>query len=118
MVLGAVLLVLAKTSHPDDPAYYKLTEVEELTIYKQGQTELRPTFSLETVAFGMINPGWGKRTSSFGERGGLGAGREDIFVIHNGQLISAPSPTPRSLRGITARVIKAPAVRGWSGLSL
>ncbi|HEY0661261.1 MAG TPA: patatin-like phospholipase family protein [Lysobacter sp.] len=31
---------------------------------------------------------------------------EDIFVIHNGQLNPPPSPTPRSLRGIAARVIE------------
>jgi hypothetical protein len=68
-VLGAILLAISTTAHADDPAYYKLTEVEELTIYKEGETALRPTFSFETVAFGMINPGWGKRTSSFGEFG-------------------------------------------------
>ena len=28
-------------------------------------------------------------------------------MIHNGQLSPIPSPTPRSLRGITARVIEA-----------
>jgi hypothetical protein len=53
----------------DDPAYYKLEDVKELTIYKEGENELRPTFSFETVAFQQINPGWGKRTSSFGEFG-------------------------------------------------
>lgn len=40
-------------------------------------------------------------------RGGRGAGREDIFVIHNGQLREPPSPTPRSLRGIASRVLEA-----------
>jgi hypothetical protein len=46
------------------------------------------------------------RPSFIRERAGLGVGREDIFVIHNGQLSSESSPTPRSLRGITARVIE------------
>ena len=41
----------------------------------------------------------------FHERAGRGAAREDIFVIHNGQLIVAASPTPRSLPGIASRVI-------------
>jgi predicted acylesterase/phospholipase RssA len=39
------------------------------------------------------------------ERAGRGAAREDIFVIHNGQLNVPPSPTRRSLRGIASRVI-------------
>jgi predicted acylesterase/phospholipase RssA len=42
------------------------------------------------------------------ERAGRGgAGREDIFVIHNGQLRAESSPTPRSVRGIATRVIEA-----------
>ena len=55
------------------------------------------------------------RPSLIRERAGLGAGREDIFVIHNGQLSTAPSPTPRSLRGITARVIEASGRAGVVG---
>src|SRR5215471_14368731 len=55
------------------------------------------------------------RPSLIRERAGLGAGREDIFVIHNGQLSSDPSPTPRSLLGITARVIEASARAGVVG---
>ena len=55
------------------------------------------------------------RPSLIRERAGLGAGREDIFVIHNGQLITDPSPTPRSLRGITARVIEASGRAGVVG---
>lgn len=43
------------------------------------------------------------------ERAGRGVAREDIFVIHNGQLSAASSPTPRSLRGIASRVIDASA---------
>jgi hypothetical protein len=42
------------------------------------------------------------------ERGGLGGeGREDIFVIHNGQLVPAPDPVPRSLPSIASRSIDA-----------
>ena len=55
------------------------------------------------------------RPSLIRERAGLGAGREDIFVIHNGQLSKAPSPTPRSLRGISARVIEASGRAGVIG---
>jgi hypothetical protein len=55
------------------------------------------------------------RPSHIRERGGLGTGREDIFVIHNGQLVTDPSPTPRSLRGITARVIEASSRAGVVG---
>jgi hypothetical protein len=72
-IAAAILVVIQLSSfssaRADDPAYYKLEDVKELTIYKEGDTELRPTFSFETVAFGLINPGWGKRTSSFGEFG-------------------------------------------------
>ncbi|AKC88042.1 patatin-like phospholipase family protein [Pseudoxanthomonas suwonensis] len=39
-------------------------------------------------------------------RAGRAPGREDIFIVHNGQLHAPPSPTPRSLRGIAARVIE------------
>jgi hypothetical protein len=55
------------------------------------------------------------RPSLIRERAGLGAGREDIFVIHNGQLSTAPSPTSRSLRGITARVVEASGRAGVVG---
>lgn len=42
------------------------------------------------------------------DRGGLGgAGREDIFVIHNGQLVPRPEPVPRSLAQIASRSIDA-----------
>lgn len=42
------------------------------------------------------------------QRGGLGGvGSEDIFVIHNGQLIAPPDPVQRSLAQIAARVIDA-----------
>ena len=42
------------------------------------------------------------------ERGGLGGvGREDIFVIHNGQLVPQPDPVRRSLAQIAARSIDA-----------
>ena len=55
------------------------------------------------------------RPSLIRERAGLGAGREDIFVIHNGQLITDPSPTSRSLRGITARVVEVSGRAGVVG---
>jgi hypothetical protein len=47
------------------------------------------------------------RASIIRERGGLGAGRADIFVIHNGQLIPGPDPIRRSLGAIAMRVIDA-----------
>lgn len=48
------------------------------------------------------------RGSVIRERGGMGgAGREDIFVIHNGQLIPRPDPVPRSLAQIASRSIDA-----------
>jgi hypothetical protein len=49
------------------------------------------------------------------ERAGRGAAREDIFVIHNGQLIVAASPTARSLPGIASRVIDVSARFGAAG---
>jgi Alginate export len=73
--IGAAILFVVlesgrlSSARADDPAYYKLEEVEELTIYKEGDNELRPTFSLETAGFQQVNPGWGKRTSTFGEFG-------------------------------------------------
>ena len=47
------------------------------------------------------------RPSVIRERAGRGVGREDVFVIHNGQLVGPPSPTRRSLRGIATRVLEA-----------
>jgi hypothetical protein len=42
------------------------------------------------------------------ERGGHGGvGHEDIFVIHNGQLVPIPEPISRSLAAIAGRVIDA-----------
>ena len=73
--IGAAILLVAialsrfNTARADDPAYYKLEDVKELTIYKEGENELRPTFSFETAAFGQINPGWGKSKSPYGEFG-------------------------------------------------
>jgi hypothetical protein len=73
--IGAAILLAVmdlgrfSSARADDPAYDKLEDVKELTIYKETDNELRPTFSFETVAFQQVNPGWGKRTSSFGEFG-------------------------------------------------
>ena len=48
------------------------------------------------------------RGSLFRERGGHGGvGYENIFVIHNGQLVPIPDPVERSLPAIAARVIDA-----------
>jgi hypothetical protein len=48
------------------------------------------------------------RGSVIRDRGGQGGqGREDIFVIHNGQLIPPPEAVPRSLSSIAARSIDA-----------
>jgi hypothetical protein len=37
---------------------------------------------------------------------GRGAGREEIYIIHTGQLLSSPRATPRSLRGIGLRTFE------------
>jgi len=49
------------------------------------------------------------RPSIIRERGGKGPeeGREDIFVIHNGQIRPVAQPTRRTLLGITTRVLDA-----------
>jgi len=48
------------------------------------------------------------RGSLVRERGGHGGvGQEDIFVIHNGQLVPIPEPISRSLPAIATRVIDA-----------
>ena len=52
---------------------------------------------------GVIGP------SLVASRGGKGVGREDSFVIHNGQLVAEPSPTRRSLLGIASRSLAAAA---------
>lgn len=41
------------------------------------------------------------------ERGGRGRGREDVFVIHNGQLRPVPEEVRRSLGSISARTLNA-----------
>jgi hypothetical protein len=38
---------------------------------------------------------------------GRGTGQEEIYIIHNGQLLPSPATTPRSLRGIAARVFES-----------
>jgi predicted acylesterase/phospholipase RssA len=48
-------------------------------------------------------------------RAGRGTAREEIFVIHNGQLTVAPIPTRRSLRGITSRTLDVSARAGIVG---
>jgi predicted acylesterase/phospholipase RssA len=40
---------------------------------------------------------------------------EDIFLIHNGQLLVSPTPVERSLRGITMRVIDTASRAGMVG---
>lgn len=45
--------------------------------------------------------------SVFRDRGGLGVGREDIYIIHNGQLTPRPEAVRRSLPAIAVRVIGA-----------
>jgi hypothetical protein len=58
---------------------------------------------------GVFNP------SIIRERGGRGAGREEIFVIHNGQLLPVPEQTPRSLRGIALRTLESAGRAGVVG---
>jgi len=55
------------------------------------------------------------RGSILRTRGGLGRGREDIFVIHNGQLVPIPDPVQRSLSSIALRVIDASGRAAASG---
>ena len=48
------------------------------------------------------------RGSIIRERGGRGGlGREDVYVVHNGQLIPQPDPIARALPAIAGRVIDA-----------
>jgi len=49
------------------------------------------------------------------ERIRRGPVRDHIFVIHNGQLREPPYPTPRSLGGITARVLEVSGRAGMIG---
>jgi hypothetical protein len=57
------------------------------------------------------------RPSIIRERGGVDVreGREDIFVIHNGQLFQAPRPTRRTVPGIALRVLDATGRAGLIG---
>jgi hypothetical protein len=59
------------------------------------------------VGFRVFLDGGVFRHSVFRERGGLGVGSEDIFVIHNGQLYAVPDPVRRSLPAIALRVLDA-----------
>jgi hypothetical protein len=54
-------------------------------------------------------------TSIIRKRAGRGPGREDIYVIHNGQLPPVADATPRSLRGIAARTLAAAGRAGVIG---
>jgi hypothetical protein len=85
ILMAVIDLSCFSTAYADDPAYYKLTDLEGLTIYKEGDNELRPTFSLETAGFQEVNPGWGKRKSSYGEFGSVKSvfQMETISEIHH-----------------------------------
>ena len=48
-------------------------------------------------------------------RGGRGEGREDIYVIHNGQLLPVADQVPRSLRGIALRTLDSAGKSGVVG---
>jgi predicted acylesterase/phospholipase RssA len=49
------------------------------------------------------------------KRAGRGPGREHIYVIHNGQLPPVAEQTPRSLRGIATRTLRAAGRAGVVG---
>jgi predicted acylesterase/phospholipase RssA len=49
------------------------------------------------------------------DRAGRGPGRENIYVIHNGQLPPVAAQTPRSLRGIATRTLQAASRAGMVG---
>jgi hypothetical protein len=57
------------------------------------------------------------RAATIRRRGGHSPpeGREDIFVIHNGQLFTAPQPTRRTVPRIALRVLDAAARSGTIG---
>jgi hypothetical protein len=55
------------------------------------------------------------RPSLIAKQAGRMAGREDIYVIHNGQLQEPPTPTTRSMRGITSRVLDVSGRAGVIG---
>ncbi len=55
------------------------------------------------VMFNVFLHGGVFRPSVVRSRGEHGAGREDVFVIHNGQLRAESTPTRRSVRGIALR---------------
>ena len=46
---------------------------------------------------------------------GRGAGRETIFIIHNGQLLPVPRPTTRSVRGIALRSFESAGKAAFVG---
>jgi hypothetical protein len=58
---------------------------------------------------GVFNP------SMMRDRAGRGTGREHIYVIHNGQLLPAPTQVPRSLRGIALRVLESSGKSAMTG---
>ena len=55
------------------------------------------------------------RTSLLRSRAGRGAGADDIYGIHNGQLSRERNPTQRSLRDIAMRVLQASGRAGVVG---
>ena len=46
---------------------------------------------------------------------GRGAGRETLFIIHNGQLLPVPRPTTRSVRGIALRSFESAGKAAFVG---
>ncbi len=46
---------------------------------------------------------------------GRGSGREDIYIIHNGQLLPVPNPTARSIRSIAMRTFDSATKAAFVG---
>jgi hypothetical protein len=59
------------------------------------------------IAFNIFFTGGGFSFSEVRQGVARGVGREDFFVIHNGQLQSVPRPTDRSLRSIGLRSLES-----------
>ena len=77
----------------------------DVDVSGRGYDEMHVDGGVGAMVFytgGVFSPGVARRDA------GGPPGRDEIFVLHNGQLTPPePSPTPRSVRGITSRVLEA-----------
>ncbi|MCV2360062.1 patatin-like phospholipase family protein [Paucibacter sp. TC2R-5] len=103
-----VMLASASIPVAFPPVYFKVEVQDESS--GEGRAEPRSYDEMHVdggVGSRVFVNGGVFRSAIIQERGGLGAGHEDFYVIHNGQLLPVPDPVARSMSAIAIRVLDA-----------